>query len=398
MQVIYSTMRKQIRFYFTLFFLFNSALLYCSINKVVVGAEQPEKYIHLLKDKKVALLGNHTSLIHKKHLLDYLIEQKINVVAAFSPEHGFRGTADAGEQVKNRVDEKTGVPLLSLYDGKHKKPSASSVAQFDILLVDIQDVGLRFYTYYIAMLKLMDVCAEYNKEVIILDRPNPNGHYVDGPILQEKFYSGVGALPIPIVHGMTLGELAQMINGEKWLTKNRICKLQIIPCQNYNHQTEYTPPVPPSPNLPNIKAIYLYPSLCYFEGTTVSVGRGTSFPFQVFGHPQIKNAPYSFIPKSKPGAKNPPHINQRCFGYSLTTHNNELIRNKEIDLSYLIYCYNQLKSQGKFFNAMFNLLIGVDYVKTMIINGASANEIKAKWADDVEFFRKQRKPYLLYEE
>ena len=367
-------------------------------NLVVVGAEQPQKYLPNLQNKRVALLGNHTSLIQKQHLLDFLLKQQINVVAAFSPEHGFRGTADAGEQVKTSRDEKTGVPLLSLYDGKHKKPSASSVAQFDILVVDIQDVGLRYYTYYIAMLKLMDVCAEYNKEVIVLDRPNPNGHYVDGPILQEKFYSGVGALPIPIVHGMTLGELAQMINGEQWLSEGRTCKLQVIPCLNYTHQTEYILPVPPSPNLPNNKAIYLYPSLCYFEGTTVSVGRGTPFPFQVFGHPKLTHAPYSFIPRSRPGAKNPPLLNQRCFGYNLTTLNDQVARSKKIDLSYLIYCYQHLKNEGRFFNAMFNLLIGVDYVRPMITNGATAEEIQARWQKDVEHFKEQRKPYLLYEE
>ena len=367
-------------------------------NLVVVGAEQPQEYLPALQNKRVALLGNHTSLIQKQHLLDFLLKQQINVVAAFSPEHGFRGTADAGEQVKTSRDEKTGVPLLSLYDGKHKKPSASSVAQFDILVVDIQDVGLRYYTYYIAMLKLMDVCAEYNKEVIVLDRPNPNGHYVDGPILQKKFYSGVGALPIPIVHGMTLGELAQMINGEQWLSEGRTCKLQVIPCLNYTHQTEYILPVPPSPNLPNNKAIYLYPSLCYFEGTTVSVGRGTPFPFQVFGHPKLTHAPYSFIPRSRPGAKNPPLLNQRCFGYNLTTLNDKVAKSKKIDLSYLIHCYQHLKNEGRFFNAMFNLLIGVDYVRPMITNGATAEEIQARWQKDVEHFKEQRKPYLLYEE
>lgn len=384
-------------FVLSLIFACITILNYAS-NRVIVGAEQSDEYLPLLQNKRIAILGNHTSRIGNQHLLDYLLEKKVNVVAAFSPEHGFRGTADAGELVKTGMDEKTGVPILSLYDGKHKKPSATSVSKFDLLLVDIQDVGLRFYTYYIAMLKLMDVCAEYNKEVLILDRPNPNGHYVDGPILQRKYFSGVGALPIPVVHGMTLGELALMINGEKWLSEERTCKLQVIPCKNYTHQTEYQLPIPPSPNLPNMKAIYLYPSLCFFEGTIVSVGRGTPFPFQVFGHPKMTNAPYSFIPKSKIGAKNPPHLNQRCFGYSLTTLNNHLARNKGIDLSYLIHCYNELKDERNFFNALFNLLIGVDYVRPMIRNGASAEEIQKRWSSDVEFFKQQRKPYLLYEE
>ena len=226
-------------------------------------------------------------MIGDKHLLDILLENKFNVVAIFSPEHGFRGDADAGEHVSSSVDKKTGVPILSLYDGKSGKPSEASMRKFDILVVDIQDVGLRFYTYYASMCRLMDACAEYNRKVLILDRPNPNGHYVDGPILDMKYKSGVGWLPIPVVHGMTLGELGLMVNGERWLPASRTCDLTVIPCKNYTHQTLYKLPIPPSPNLPNMKSIYLYPSTCYFEATPVSLGRGTDLPFQVYGHPNM---------------------------------------------------------------------------------------------------------------
>lgn len=264
--------------------------LLCQAQKesVIVGAEQAEAYFPLLKDKRIAIFSNHTGRIGEKHLLDILLENKFNVVAIFSPEHGFRGKADAGEHISNSVDPETGVPILSLYDGKSQKPSQASMRKFDLLIVDIQDVGLRFYTYYISMVRLMDACAEYDRKMLLLDRPNPNGHYVDGPILDMKYQSGVGALPIPIVHGMTLGELAQMVNGEKWLPGSRVCDLTVIPCKNYTHQTLYRLPIPPSPNLPDMKSIYLYPSTCLFEGTPVSLGRGTSLPFQVYGHPAMK--------------------------------------------------------------------------------------------------------------
>ena len=237
--------------------------------RIILGNERTSEYYPLLRGKRVALFGNHTSLRGNRHLLDCLLADSIRVVAVFSPEHGFRGNADAGEKVGSSVDSRTGVPILSLYDGKDKRPSAASMKKFDVLLADIQDVGLRFYTYYITLCRLMDACAEYGKSVIVLDRPNPNGHYVDGPLLDMKYKSGVGWLPIPVVHGMTLGELARMVNGEGWLPAGRTCRLTVVPCLNYTHQTRYDLPVPPSPNLPNMKAIYLYPSLCPFEGTVV---------------------------------------------------------------------------------------------------------------------------------
>lgn len=367
-------------------------------NSPIVAAELTEEYLPLLKDKRIAVLSNHTGMVGNKHLVDILVQEKVNVTSIFSPEHGFRGEADAGEHVSSSADKKTGIPIRSLYDGNSRKPSKEAMDSFDVMLFDIQDVGLRFYTYYITMVRLMDVCAEYNKKFIVLDRPNPNGHYVDGPILDMKYKSGVGWLPIPIVHGMTLGELALMVNGEHWLTENRVCDLTVIKCKNYTHKTLYELPIAPSPNLPNMKSIYLYPSTCLFEGTPVSLGRGTSFPFQVYGHPQMKGYTFTFTPKSIPGAKNPPLLNQKCYGVDLRNISDEYIYTKGIDLSYIIDAYKNLKMGDKFFTPFFEKLIGVSYVREMIKQGKSASEIKEIWKDDVENFKNQRKPYLLYEE
>ena len=367
-------------------------------SRIAVGAEQTSEYFPILKNKKIAVFSNHTGMIGNKHTVDVLIENKLNVVAIFSPEHGFRGDADAGEHVSSSVDSKTGVPILSLYDGKAGRPSEESMRKFDVLLVDIQDVGLRFYTYYISMVKLMDACAEYNRKMIILDRPNPNGHYVDGPILDMKYKSGVGWLPIPVVHGMTLGELALMVNGEKWLPASKECDVTVIKCKNYTHRSLYQLPVAPSPNLPNIKAIYLYPSTCYFEATPVSLGRGTSLPFQIYGHPNMRGYDYAFTPKSVPGAKNPPQLDKLCYGKDLSGLSDKEIWEKGVDLSYVIDAYTNLNMGEHFFRPFFELLIGTDYVRKMIIQGKSADEIKAMWKDDVEKFKVQRKPYLLYAE
>ncbi|MCL1934191.1 MAG: DUF1343 domain-containing protein [Candidatus Azobacteroides sp.] len=365
---------------------------------VVVGAEQTEAYFPLLKGKRIALFSNHTGMMKDKHLLDVLAENRFNVVAVFSPEHGFRGDAGAGDHVANSIDSKTGVPVLSLYDGNAGKPSNESMEKFDLLIVDIQDVGLRFYTYYITMVKLMDTCAEHHKKVILLDRPNPNGHYVDGPILDMKYKSGVGGLPIPVVHGMTLGELAGMVNGEKWLSSGLACDLTVIKCLNYTHQTMYRLPIPPSPNLPNMLSIYLYPSLCYFEATPVSLGRGTDWPFQVYGHPNMKGYRFTFTPRSVPAAINPPQKDKLCYGVNLSNLSEEEVWKKGIDLSYLIDAYQNLNMGDHFFRPFFENLIGVDYVRKMIKQGKSADEIKAMWQDDVVKFKQQRKPYLLYEE
>lgn len=366
--------------------------------RVVMGDEQTDAYLPILKNKRIALFSNHTGMIGAKHLLDVLIEKGVNVVAIFSPEHGFRGKADAGEKVSSSVDAKSGVPILSLYDGKDQRPSETSMRKFDVLLVDIQDVGLRFYTYYITMCRLMDACAQYNRKVVVLDRPNPNGHYVDGPILDMKYKSGVGALPIPIVHGMTLGELALMVNGERWLPASRVADLTVIPCKNYTHQTMYELPIPPSPNLPNMKSIYLYPSTCFFEATPVSLGRGTDKPFQVYGHPNMTGYSYSFTPRSLPGAKNPPQLNKLCHGVDLSSMSNEEIWQRGVDLTYIIDAYRNLNMDDHFFRPFFELLVGTDYVRKMIEQGCSAEEIKACWQEDVKRFKQQRKPYLLYEE
>lgn len=381
-----------------------SVLLLCSTllclaqqTPITLGDEQTTEYFPLLKGKRIAIFSNHTGMIGDKHLLDVLLENEFNVVAIFSPEHGFRGNADAGEHVSSSVDEKTGVPILSLYDGKLGKPSKESMNKFDILVVDIQDVGLRYYTYYASMCRLMDACAEYGRNMLILDRPNPNGHYVDGPLLDMKYKSGVGWLPIPVVHGMTLGELALMVNGESWLPEGRTCNLTVIPCKNYTHQTMYRLPIPPSPNLPNMKSIYLYPSTCYFEATPVSLGRGTDKPFQIYGHPDMKGYDFSFTPRSVPGAKNPPQLDKLCHGVDLSNLTDEEIWKRGIDLSYLIDAYRNLNIGDKFFTSFFEKLIGVDYVRTMIKAGKSADEIKAAWKDDVEKFKTQRKKYLLYD-
>lgn len=364
--------------------------------RVITGDERTELYFHLLEGKRIALYSNHTGLANGKHIVDILKENKFDVTTILSPEHGFRGTADAGERVGDSVDEKTNIPIISMYKFGREGIDSTTAARFDILVVDIQDVGLRFYTYYITMWRLMDSCAKYGKLVIVLDRPNPNGFYVDGPILDMKYRSGVGWLPIPIVHGMTLGELALMINGEGWLTDKRKCELTVIPCKNYKHSTLYELPIPPSPNLPNIKSIYLYPSTCFFEGTVMSLGRGTSLPFQIYGHPDYKGSNYSFTPQSISGAKNPPLLGKKCYGVDLSDTDDKYIRKQGIDLSYVIDAYKNLNIGSKFFTSFFDLLAGCSYVREMIEQGCDADEIKARWQDDVTKFKKQRAPYLIY--
>lgn len=387
------------KIFIALFFAF-FCVLYQNVQAadVKVGAEQTQEYFPILKNKRIAIFSNHTGMVGKKHLLDVLLENKFNVVAIFSPEHGFRGDADAGEHVASSVDIKTGVPIRSLYDGNLGRPSDETMRSFDLLIVDIQDVGLRFYTYYASMVRLMDACAEYNRKMLILDRPNPNGFYVDGPILDMKYKSGVGWLPIPIVHGMTLGELALMVNGERWLPASRVCDVTVIKCKNYTHQTRYKLPIAPSPNLPNMKAVYLYPSTCYFEATPVSLGRGTDLPFQVYGHPNMVGYDYSFTPRSMAGAKTPPQLNRTCHGVNLNTLSDQEIQEKGINLEYVIDAYKNLNLDDHFFRPFFELLIGTDYVRKMIQEGKSADEIKGMWQGDVERFKKQRAPYLLYSE
>ena len=388
----YKSLNKRLAILFMALTLFSLA----NAKRVITGDERTELYFHLLEGKRIALYSNHTGLANGKHIVDILKENKFDVTTILSPEHGFRGTADAGERVGDSVDEKTNIPIISMYKFGREGIDSTTAARFDILVVDIQDVGLRFYTYYITMWRLMDSCAKYGKLVIVLDRPNPNGFYVDGPILDMKYRSGVGWLPIPIVHGMTLGELALMINGEGWLTDKRKCELTVIPCKNYKHSTLYELPIPPSPNLPNIKSIYLYPSTCFFEGTVMSLGRGTSLPFQVYGHPDYKGSNYSFTPQSISGAKNPPLLGKKCYGVDLSDTDDKYIRKQGIDLSYVIDAYKNLNIGSKFFTSFFDLLAGCSYVREMIEQGCDADEIKARWQDDVTKFEKQRAPYLIY--
>lgn len=366
--------------------------------RIVLGDERTDEYFPLLKGKRVAIFSNHTGLVGDKHLLDVLVEAGFDVTAIFSPEHGFRGNADAGEHVSASTDPKTGVPILSLYDGRAQRPSAESMKKFDVLVADIQDVGLRFYTYYISLCRLMDACAEYDIPVVVLDRPNPNGHYVDGPILDMKFRSGVGWLPIPVVHGMTLGELARMANGEGWLPQGRRCRLTVVPCQGYTHATEYRLPVPPSPNLPDMRSVYLYASLCPFEGTPVSLGRGTAHPFQMYGHPAMKGCSFSFTPHSMPGAKNPPLKDLLCYGVDLSVLSEAEARATGFDLKYVVDAYRRTGLGEDFFRPFFDLLMGTDRVRKLILEGRTADEIRSTWAAEVEAFKERRRPYLLYAE
>lgn len=365
---------------------------------VIVGAALFDRYVPELLGKRVALFSNHTGMVGDRHTLDHLLERGVDVVCLFSPEHGFRGTADAGQHVSSSVDPQTGIRIASLYDGKRRGPDPALVDSLDIIVVDIQDVGLRYYTYYASMVELMNAALKAGKSFMVLDRPNPNGMTVDGPILDMKYKSGVGRLPITTVHGMTLGELALMANGEGWLDDGGKVDLTVIPCENYTHQTRYRLPIAPSPNLQTMTSIYLYPSICYFEGTPVSLGRGTDKPFMIYGHPDMKNRTFEFTPRSVAGAKNPPLLDQLCHGVDLSSISDEDAIAQGINLEYVIDAYNDLNIGDKFFTKFFELLAGRGDIREMIEQGMSADEIKATWADDVKRFREQRRPYLLYNE
>ena len=368
-------------------------------DEVIVGAAQVDEYEPMLKGKRVALFSNHTGMVGDRHTIDVMRDAGINVVTIFSPEHGFRGNADAGEHVSSSVDTKTGVPIVSLYGSKAQRtPSKEVMDGIDVIVTDIQDVGLRFYTYYCTMVDLMNAAAAHGKDFVVFDRPNPNGMYVDGPILDMKYESGVGRLPITVVHGMTLGEIARMANGEGWLKDGAKVPLTVIPVKNYTHQTRYSLPIAPSPNLKDMKSIYLYPSICYFEATPVSLGRGTDWPFEIYGHPGMKNRTFSFTPRSVDGAKNPPQLDQLCYGEDLRGLDDEEIIAKGINLEYLIDAYRDLGMGDKFFRSFFELLIGRGDIRKMIEDGRSADEIKATWTSDVARFKEQRRPYLIYEE
>jgi uncharacterized protein YbbC (DUF1343 family) len=366
-------------------------------NKIIIGAEQLDSYLPLLKGKKVALLVNQTSVIKKTHLVDTLIASGIDIVKIFAPEHGFRGTADAGEKVKNGVDVKTGIRITSMY-GANKKPSMESMQEIEYVIFDIQDVGARFYTYISSLQYMMEACAEANVPLLVLDRPNPNGFYVDGPVLEPKYKSFVGMQSIPVVHGMTVGEYAQMLNGEGWLANKKKCKLSVIACKQYNHSMLYNLPIPPSPNLKSPSAVLLYPSLCLFEGTIVSVGRGTETPFEVWGHPDFKNNGFSFTPVSKEGAKNPPFENKTCYGADLRLSPKDILKITEgkMNLSFIRNAYLLCKDKSTFFNSFFEKLAGTATLKSQLMQNKSDVDIRKSWATGLIKFKKIRKKYLLY--
>lgn len=365
---------------------------------IKTGAEQMDKLLPLLKGKRVALVVNHSSIVGDKkvHLLDTLISSGIKIKKIFAPEHGFRGDADAGETVRNGKDVKTGIPIISLY-GANKKPTMSQMNGIDAVLFDIQDVGARFYTYISTMHYVMEACAESDIPLIITDRPNPCD-YVDGPIRKKYLKSFVSLDPIPVLHGCTVGELAQMINGEKWLNKGITAKVTVIPVEGWKHGQPYSLPVKPSPNLPNDQAVALYPSLCPFEGTAISVGRGTKFPFQVIGSPDIKIYSFSYTPRAMNGFdKNPMYNNIQCYGNNLR----HISAPKGFSLKYIISYYNEYKKYDKhhtFFTRpqWFDTLIGDPQVRKMIIQGKSEDEIRATWKDELERYNKIREKYLIY--
>ena len=379
-----------------------------NLKTVVIGAEQTEKYFDLLKDKRIGMIVNHTSVLSKQndslHLVDFLLKNNFNIQTIFAPEHGFRGTASAGETIKNGKDIKTGVDIISLY-GKNKKPTQKQLENIDILVFDIQDVGARFYTYISTMHYCMEAAAEYGKQIIILDRPNPNGFYIDGCIREKEFKSFVGMHPIPIVHGLTVGELAKMIEGEKWLENSAKKTVQlgenliIIPCQNYSHKDKFKLKIAPSPNLQTQNSILLYPSLCLFEGTTMSVGRGTEFPFEVVGHPKfpLNDTTISFTPIPNEGAKYPPFEKQVCYGIKYKFEELE----SNFSLQPILVFYKKMKDENlekDFFNSYFNTLAGNSELQNQIKQGLSEQAIKATWQSDLENYKSMRKKYLLYED
>lgn len=354
-----------------------------------LGINNLDAIILETKNKNIAVVGNQTSVIQNTHLVDTLLELGIKVKLVFSPEHGFRGVEDAGAHINNEIDQRTGLQIFSLH-GENKKPSINQLKNIDIIIFDIQDVGARFYTYISTLHYVLEAASEQNIQVLVLDRPNPNGHYIDGPILEEKFKSFIGMHPIPIVHAMTIGEYAKMIIGEKWIENT--CDLKVIEMVNYNRSEIYDLPIKPSPNLPNKRAVNLYPSLCLFERTTISVGRGTNYPFQHYGAPFIKSS-YSFLPKSGPGSKYPKHENKICYGINLRYQKNIL---NSLNINWLIKCYNQSLDKEKFFTLNFDKLAGTDQLRKQITSGLSAEKIKESWQEGLTKFKKTRAKYLIY--
>ena len=374
-------------------------------SKIITGADQTEKYINDLMNKRVAILANPTTIIGQKHLVDSLMSRGIKIVKVFGPEHGFRGNASNGTKVTDEKDPATGIPIISLY-GSKRKPSAADLSDVDVMIFDIQDVGCRFYTYINVLRDVMEGCAENNKELLILDRPNPNGYVIDGPILDMRLKSGIGQFPIPITHGMTIAEFAQMINGEGWLANKMTCKLKIVPVAHYTHDMPYTLPVKPSPNLNTQQSILLYPSLCLFEGAILNYGRGTQFPFTMLGSPLFKDKfSFSFTPLSIPGmSESPIHMNQICYGIDLRNYDvNQLRISKRINIQWMIDMYNAYPEKDRFFDRSFSkqmgnidFLAGVSEFKEQIKAGKSAKEIQQSWEPGLSNYKEMRKKYLLY--
>lgn len=366
-------------------------------SQVKTGAERTEEYLPMLEGKKIGLVANHTSYIGKTHIVDSLVSLGVDLVKIFGPEHGFRGNMADGAAIENGIDPKTGLPVISLY-GSSKKPSEEDMAGLDLVIFDIQDVGLRFYTFISTMQYVMEACAENGVDFLVLDRPNPNGFFIDGPVLETEFKSFVGMQPIPVVHGMTVAEYAQMINEEGWMENGVKCNLSYISCLNWDHRKYYDLPIKPSPNLPNMTSVYLYPSLCFFEGTVMSIGRGTDFPFQVYGHPKYEATGFSFSPRSIEGASvKPKYKGEVCNGVDLSTLPGSFFKdNSGIILHWIIDAYDQLKDEGDFFNAYFVKLAGTKKLQEQIENGVSANTIRAGWKVDLQKFQEIRKKYLLY--
>ena len=363
------------------------------------GADRTGMYVPLLEGKRVGIVANQTSVIGSTHLVDSLMslgDEVARIRKVFSPEHGFRGEAEPGQLIENQTDLKTGLPVISLY-GSSRKPSATDIGDLDVIIFDIQDVGVRFYTYIYTLLYVMQACAENDKGLILLDRPNPNGFYVDGPVLDTAFSSFVGMHRVPVVYGMSIGEYARMINGEGWLGNNLECNLEIIPCLNYDHTMHYVLPVSPSPNLPNMNSIYLYPSTCFFEGTVISEGRGTDFPFEVFGHPRLQNMYFEFLPKSIPGkSANPKLKGETCMGMDLRYLRNSRKLDQRINLSWLLFAYENFPDKENFFIPYFEKLAGTAQLRQQIIDGMTEEKIRSTWAKDLMAFNKIRKKYLIY--
>lgn len=381
---------------FLSFFLLVFSFPTCLVSQPFPAAHFVFEYLPKLKNKKIGLVVNHTSTIGKVHLVDSLIALDCKVKKIFAPEHGFRGDHSAGASVSSTTDAKTGLPIISLY-GDSKKPNASHLEGLDLVIFDIQDVGVRFYTYISTMHYMMEACAAAGISFVVLDRPNPNGNYIDGPVLKPGFQSFVGVHPIPVVHGLTVGELAQMIVGEKWINQANQLDLTVFKCKNYTHQSYYELPIAPSPNLKNQLSILLYPSLCFFEGTIVSVGRGTDKPFQIFGFPNGKPWNMEFTPKPIPGADNPPHKFQLCKGVDLSMLSPyQVFERKKLNIDYLLLVYDAYVHKDKLFSSFFDKLAGTDELRKQIIAGWSESEIRNTWSKDLNEFQKLRKKYALY--